>query len=219
MERDREVIERKKDKSYERSHSCLSAYCQVTKSRVAIVFISDWLGACLFFIGTSLKKSNQQKLAGRRPAYETRAKSQTKIKARSRAPLREPLVRGQLSSLFTPPLLLRLFPPLLAAKPPPPRVRLALLFSFPLSRPLFSLPKFPTSRTGGSSPRFPIDRVGAESIFAQFALQKVHEQLRLGKSAREELSHAEETRDRALLLHLFFLFPRVRGGEKFCFAI
>jgi len=59
VERDREVIERKKDKSYERSHSCLSAYCQVTKSRVAIVFISDWLGACLFFIGTLLKNFKQ----------------------------------------------------------------------------------------------------------------------------------------------------------------
>ena len=74
MERDREVIERKKDKSYERSHSCLSAYCQVTKSRVAIVFISDWLGACLFFIGTLLKNSNKQKLAGRRPRVQNASK-------------------------------------------------------------------------------------------------------------------------------------------------
>jgi len=74
VERDREVIERKKDKSYERSHSCLSAYCQVTKSRVAIVFISDWLGACLFFIGTLLKNSNKQKLAGRRPRVQNASK-------------------------------------------------------------------------------------------------------------------------------------------------
>ena len=55
-ERSRDKHRKKKDKSCERSHSCLSAYCQVTKSRVAIVFISDWLGACLFFIGTLLKK-------------------------------------------------------------------------------------------------------------------------------------------------------------------
>lgn len=51
------------------------------------MFISDWLGACLFFIGTLLKKSNKQKLAGRPAPRTKREQNHKRISKRDRAHL------------------------------------------------------------------------------------------------------------------------------------